>query len=125
MVGTPLTEPRLTDLGQHRATPEIRNRWLLASRGYSGGRVPHDLEFACGTTEGRYVVRMAINSLLVELGRSDLPLDAATTNLLGIEGLRLAPIERNCLKDIAYTFFDLLDGQITSTAHSTEIMPTT
>lgn len=115
--------PEPNDLGEHRATPEIRNRWLLASRGYFGGCVPHDLEFACGTTEGRYAVRMAITSLLVELGHSDLPLDTATINLLGIEGRQFAPIERNCLKDIAHAFLDLLDGQITSTAHSTEIMP--
>ena len=115
--------PEPNDFGEHSATPEIRNRWLLASRGYFGGCVPHDMEFACATSEGRNVVRAAIESLLRDLGRNDCPLDAATIDLLGIEGIQFAPIDRNCLKDIGNAFLDLLDGKITSTAHSTDIMP--
>src|SRR5689334_18414519 len=59
--------PEPTDSGEHQATIEIRNRWLLASRGHFIGCVPHSMEDACATQEGRTVVRMAINSLLAAL----------------------------------------------------------
>jgi hypothetical protein len=60
--------PEPTDSGEHQATLDIRNRWLLASRGYFIGCVPHDMEDACATKAGRDVVRIAIDSLL---GRCD------------------------------------------------------
>ena len=78
--------PEPTDGGEHQATLKIRNRWLLASRGYFVGCVPHDMEDACATQEGRAVVRMAIDSLLAALETAKSPLDADTLNLLGIEG---------------------------------------
>ncbi|MGE0605485.1 MAG: hypothetical protein AB7O62_00050 [Pirellulales bacterium] len=115
--------PEPNDLGEHHATLEIRNRWLLASRGYFLGCVPHDLECVFSTQEGRTVVRKAIDSLLKELQSNNSPLDAATINLLGIEGFQFFSIERRCLADIVYAFLDLLDGKITCTARSTDVMP--
>jgi hypothetical protein len=59
--------PEPTDNGEHTATFEIRNRWLLASRFYFGGCTPHHMEDACSTPEGRAVVRYAIDSLMTTL----------------------------------------------------------
>jgi hypothetical protein len=115
--------PEPNDRGAHRATVEIRNRWLLASRGYFGGHVPHCMEDACNTHEGRAVVRCAIDSLMAALRKGSTPLDAGTLNLLGIEGSHLAPVERRWLQEIGQAFIDLLDGKITGTASSTEVMP--
>src|SRR2546423_5830645 len=86
--------PEPTNDGEHQATLKIRNQWLLASRGYFGGCVPHGMEDACATEAGRNVVRMAIDSLLAALDRAPTPLDANTLDLLGIEyGSFLKPIE--------------------------------
>jgi hypothetical protein len=59
--------PEPTDSGEHQGTLEIRNQWLLASRGYFVGCVPHGMEDAYVTQEGRTVVRTAIDSLLAAL----------------------------------------------------------
>ena len=115
--------PESTNSGEYRATVEIRNQWLLASRGYCGGWVPHGMEDACATQEGRTVIRIAIDSLLTALRQTAKPLDADTMNLLGIEGQFTAPIERKWLEEIGYAFLDLIDGKISGTAASTEIMP--
>jgi hypothetical protein len=115
--------PEPDDYGEHLATPEIRNRWLLASRGYFIGCVPHEMEYACSTSEGSSVVRHAIESLMTALDGDDAPLDAGTINLLGIEGTQLEPIARERLKDIGWAFLDLINGRITCTASSTDIMP--
>jgi hypothetical protein len=116
--------PEPTDRGEHQATLKIRNQWLLASRGYFNGCVPHGMEDACETQEGRAVVRMAINSLLEALQLAGTPLDTDTLNLLGIEGGQFpAAIERKWLQEIGYAFLDLLDGKIICVPSSTEIMP--
>lgn len=115
--------PEPTDSGEHRATLEIRNRWLLASRGYFGGCVPHRMEDACATTEGRAVIRVAIDSLLAALQKGTAPLDAGTLNLLGIEGITFASVERRWMQEIGQAFIDLLDGKIISTVESTDVMP--
>ena len=116
--------PEPTDSGEHQATMKIRNQWLLASRGYFSGCVPHGMEDACATPEGRAVVRMAIDSLLAALQQTKTPLDADTLNLLGIEGGQFtAPIEQKLLEDIGHAFVDLLDGKISCVSSSTEVMP--
>jgi hypothetical protein len=115
--------PEPTDSGEHRATVAIRNQWLLASRGYFGGCIPHGMEQACAAPEGRAVVRIAIDSLLAALQRGSTPLEAGTLDLLGVEGIQFAPIEREWLREIGQAFIDLLDGKITCTASSTEVMP--
>jgi hypothetical protein len=122
LLALPLPEP--TDSGQYYATLKIRNQLLLASRGYFGGCVPHGMEDACATQEGRAAVRMAIDSLLAALELTKTSLDADTLNLLGIEqGHFTAPIERKWLQDIGHAFLDLLDGKISCIASSTDVMP--
>jgi hypothetical protein len=69
------------------------------------------------------VVRIAIESLLAALHCASTSLDADTLNLLGIEGIQCAPIERKWLHEIGQAFLDLLDEKITCTASSTELMP--
>ena len=116
--------PEPTNIGEHQAIPKIRNQWLLASRGYFVGCVPHGMKDACATQEGRAVVRTSILSLLAALRQTKTPLDAGTLGLLAIEGLEFtAPIERKMLQDIGHAFLDLLDGKISSVASSTDIMP--
>lgn len=115
--------PEPTDAGENTATPPIRNQWLLASRGYFTGCVPHGMVFACATPAGMTVVRNAIQSLMAKLDESDSALDADTLNLLGNEGCHYSDIERDRLKDIGHAFMDLLDGRIDRTARSTEVMP--
>lgn len=107
-----------------RRYSKIRNQWLLASRFYFGGCVPHGMEDGCASEEGRTVVRMAIDSLLAALRRTKTPLDADTLNLLGMEFCQFtAPIERIWLQEIGHAFLDLLDGKITCVPSSTDIMP--
>jgi hypothetical protein len=116
--------PEPTDRGEHQATLKIRNQWLLASRGYFTGCVPHGMEDACSTQAGRAVVRTAIDSLLAALQQAKTPLDFDSLNLLGIEGGHFtAPIDRKWLREIGYAFLDLLDGKISGVPSSTEIMP--
>ena len=115
--------PDPTDQGEHSATRAVREQWLLASRGYFTGCVPHGMEDACLTSEGQAVVRAAVASLLGALQREQAPLDPATLNLLGIDGEFARPIERSWLLDIGHAFLDLLDGKITCVASSTDVMP--
>ncbi|HYV13669.1 MAG TPA: hypothetical protein VE980_22375 [Pyrinomonadaceae bacterium] len=115
--------PDSTNSDEYDATKEIQNKWLLASRGYFVGCVPHGMEDICATQEGRAIVRSAIDSLLTALQQTAMPLDANTMNLLGIEGQFTAPIERKWLEEIGYAFLDLIDGKISGTPASTEIMP--
>jgi hypothetical protein len=115
--------PDPTDAGEHKATPGIRDRWLLASRGYFTGCVPHGMGDACATDAGRSVVRSAIESLLTALRQAETPLDADTLNLLGIDGRFIAPVERTRIHDIAQAFLDLLDGKVGGGPSSTRAMP--
>ena len=115
--------PEPTSDGANIETLEIRNRWLLASRGYFNGCVPHDMVFACSTPQGRSVVRAAIDSLVKALNASDAPLEAQTLNLLGNDDLPGLPVQRDQLREIAQAFIDLLEGRITTTAASKQSMP--
>lgn len=115
--------PEPNDQGDHTATKEIRNRWLLASRGYFNGHVPHNMEFACSTPENREVVESSIKSLMSALEKSDSKLNADVLNLLGNDGCTFNDIDRDRLLDIGHAFIDLMNGRIDSTAHSTETMP--
>lgn len=117
-----LPEPTID--GQYKATLSIRNQWLLASRGGFVGCIPHGMEDACATEAGREIVRKAIDSLLAELRRTPTVLDAHTLNLLGIEGGRFVrPIEGRWLQEVGAAFVDLLDGKISGTSSSTDLMP--
>src|SRR5260221_8045307 len=61
----------------------IRDNWLLASRGYFVGCVPHNLEETVATAEGRAIVLDAITSLKSALEAGPALLDYGTLNLLG------------------------------------------
>ena len=63
-----LPEPTSQDRTTSRLLP-IRDRWLLASRGYFNGCVPVDLAEAVGDAEGRQVVVEGIRSLLDALAQ--------------------------------------------------------
>lgn len=116
--------PEPNDAGEHQATPEIRNQWLLASLGFFVGCVPHGLEDACASEEGEAVVRHAILSLLHVLEESDTPLDPDTFNLMGFQVIGFtSSVERRCLKDIGHAFLDLLDGKIVGRASRADILP--
>src|SRR5688572_23131272 len=73
--------PDPMDDGRYAAVRGIRDQWLLGSRGFFMGCVPHGLEEACGSTEGQALVRSAVLSLLAALGRSEVAIDPATLNL--------------------------------------------
>jgi len=112
--------PEPTDSGEHAATTMIRDQWLSSSKGCCIGGV---LEDAGATPEGRDVVRIAVNSLLVDLNRQSAPLDPATLNLLGMEGSWGEPVDRQPLREVGQAFLDLLDGKIKTGPSSVEIMP--
>ena len=102
---------------------KIRDQWLLASRGYFGGHVPHDFETYANTEDGQQLIRNAIESLMAKLKKAPEELDGPTLDLLGIEGTFRDPFETSRLIEVGEAFVRLLDGQITDTATSTEFMP--
>lgn len=101
----------------------IRNQWLLASRGYFGGHVPHDLPSVLSTPKGRQVVIEAIASLMDALAKAPPTLDGATLDLLGLAGTFKAGIETRRLIEVGNAFTELLAGRITCTVESTDFMP--
>ncbi len=101
----------------------IRDDWLLASRGWFGGCVPHGLQEAVATEEGMDIVRRAICSLQAALAASPDELTPETLNLMGIERAFAMPIATWRLRDTAVAFLDLLEGRITSTNHDCALMP--
>ena len=102
---------------------KIRDQWLLASKGYFGGHVPHDLETFGNTEQGRQIVRMAIESLMTKLKNAQQHLDGPTLDLLGIGGTLVHPLETRRLIDGGQAFLNLIDGRINSDCRSTEFMP--
>lgn len=117
-----LPEPTSQDRTTSRLLP-IRDRWLLASRGYFNGCVPVDLAEAVGDAEGRQVVVEGIRSLLDALAHAPPSLDAATLNLLGGEGRWTSDIETRALTEVGAAFLDLIEGRIDSGAADTSFMP--
>lgn len=115
--------PEPTNTGENEATLTIRDQWLLASRGYFSGHVPHDMATICAVPQCRALVRLAIESLLSALDDAEEPLNPGTLNLLGIEGKQFPSVERQRLKEIGWAFLDLLDGNISCDVSSTEVMP--
>lgn len=102
---------------------QIRDQWLLASRGGFNGCVPHSLDEAVSSDEGESVVRKAIGSLMRVLKRSPGHLDAETLNLLGMDARFSSDIEARRLIDVGQAFLDLLDGKIETVVGSTDFMP--
>ena len=103
---------------------KIRDGWLLASRGYFIGCVPHGLEDAVSTSEGREIVLAAIDSLMQALRKGPRELDHATLNILGFYETQFAQnFEAARLLEVGEAFKALIAGQINMDATSTEFMP--
>ena len=102
---------------------EIRNQWLLASKGHFVGHVPHDLHAFANNEIGQPIIRTAIDSLLLKLNNAPGTLDGPTLDLLGIDGRFNGAIQTSRLIEIGDAFKKLLDGQILDTVHSTKFMP--
>jgi len=101
----------------------IRDQWLLASRGYFGGMVPHGLDEAVATPEGEAIVRAAIHSLLESLAKAPRDFGPEVLNLMGIEGEFFGRWETSRFIEVGQAFIDLLDGKISDTSASTAFMP--
>jgi hypothetical protein len=101
----------------------VRDQWLLASRGFFNGCVPHDFEGAVSTEEGARLVRNAIESLLEELTHAPRTLSKDVLNLMGFE----SPFEKDLgtwrLVEVGRALLDLMDGKITSGPEDTSFMP--
>lgn len=104
-------------------TYSIRNQWLLASRGWFVGCVPHGFEDACLSDEGRSIARAAIESLLLALQDAPPYLAARQLNLLGWHEPFKDDFESQRLIEVGQAFLELLDGKLTCTAKSIEFMP--
>jgi hypothetical protein len=119
-----IPEPTDAFTQEHRElTYSIRNQWLLASRGWFIGCVPHGLEDACLTDDGRSIVRAAIESLMRALQDAPLNLEARQLNLLRWDEPFRDDFESQRLIEVGQAFLELLDGKITCTAKSIEYMP--
>jgi len=104
--------------------PGIRDQWLLASRGYFNGCVPHGLEDALATQEGNSAVREAVQSLMRALSAAPAYISKDALNLLGFSGSSFeADIETRRLSEIGQAFLDLLDGKIHYGPADTSFMP--
>ena len=107
----------------HQLTRQIRDQWLLASKGYFGGCVPDGMEDAASTEQGSRIVRAAIQSLLRALESAPQLLNKDVLNLLGIEGVTFFDMETYRLVEVGHAFLGLLNGEIKGTASSTAFMP--
>ncbi|MBO0725936.1 MAG: hypothetical protein J2P52_10075 [Blastocatellia bacterium] len=89
----------------------IRDNWLLASRGYFMGCVPDGLEDAVSTDEGRDVVIRAIRSLIDALKKGPEMLDGETLSLLGFDA-GYGDFEARRLIEVGNAFLSLIAGEI-------------
>jgi hypothetical protein len=103
---------------------EIRDQWLLASRGYFNGCVPDGLEAAVSTPEGEMLVRSAIHSLLDALKTAPDHLSNGVLNLMGFKGGEFTgDLETWRLIEIGQAYLDLLDGKIEAESSDSSFMP--
>lgn len=102
---------------------KIRDQWLLASRGYFSGFVPHDLGEAVSTEQGKAIVVSAIISLLSVLKRAPDLLGKDALNLMGMSGTFTADIETYRLIALSEALLDLIDGKVGSDASDTSFTP--
>ena len=111
--------------GEASVSREIRDNWLLASRGYFVGCVPTDLDEAVATAEGKRIVLDAIDSLMTALQKGPPMLDRDTLNILGTEGGTWASgdFEVSRLIEVGNAFRALIAGEIKTGASSTEFWP--
>lgn len=103
---------------------QIRDQWLLASRGYFAGCVPDGLAEAVSTPEGDSLVRAAIGSLLDALRSAPPHLSSGVLNLMGFGGGEFtADIETWRLVEVGEAFLALLDGKVTAGPSDAAFMP--
>lgn len=124
-----LPEPNDSDTAEkHSTIRQIRDQWLLASKGYFIGCVPHGMEDAATLTDGLLVVRQAIDSIMQALEEAPKTLDKDVLNLLGFWEPGIVwtgDVESWSLREVGHAFVGLVEGKITGTASSTELMPGT
>jgi len=103
---------------------QIRDQWLLASRGIFMGCVPDGLEDAVSAPEGRKVVLDAINSLQDTLTRAPQTLDKGVLNVMGFtNGAWTEDFEVSRLQEVGQAFLDLIEGKVHSDATDSSFMP--
>lgn len=102
---------------------QIRDQWLLASRGFFVGCIPVGLDEAVSTPEGAAVVRGAINSLLAALEKGPGCIPRSVLNVMGLSGQFGADVSTSSLIEVARAFNDLLDGEVTSRASDRAFVP--
>ena len=102
---------------------QIRDQWLIASRGYCSGCVPVGLDEAVSTAEGARLVRTAIESLLADLATAPKTIGPAAFNLMGMTGTFVDDIETARLSEVGRAFLDLIDGKITAGPADSAVMP--
>lgn len=102
----------------------IRDQWLLASRGFFNGCVPHGLAAAVVMKEGATLVRAAVESLLGALQTAPSHLSKGVLNLMGFGGCEFGrDVETWRLVEVGQAFLDLLDGKITAGPGDPALMP--
>ena len=87
----------------------IRDNWLLASRGYFTGCVPHNIEKVISTKNGNKIVINAIHSLLSVLKKAPDKLDMHVLNLMGCGEWQLN-VETIKLIEMSEAILDLING---------------
>jgi len=102
---------------------EIRNNWLLQSRGYFTGSVSVELDNYIKSSTGIKIVKDAISSLMEALSQSPDKLSKGVINLLGIDGSYQHDIETWRLVEVGRAFIDLIDGKIHSKSNNSDFMP--
>lgn len=100
----------------------IRDQWLLASRGFFNGHVPHGLEEFGNMPEGRKIIEQAIRALDRHLSPLDGVLNGRVLSLMGCGG-DWRDVEVWRLKEINRAMLDLLAGEIEYDPSSTGFMP--
>ena len=101
----------------------VRDQWLLASRGYFTGCVPHGLDEAVSNEEGKKVVRAAITSLMKALNAAPTRLNPEVFNLMGMSGTFTGEINTQWIIEVGQAFLDLIDGKIPSGPADDALMP--
>lgn len=120
-----IPEPTDADTpARHNVTKQIRDQWLLASKGFFLGCVPVALEDATATDEGKAIVRLAIESLRKALSTGPKIITRDAMSLLGFEDVsHRYDLEAARLMEVGNAFLDLMDGKITTTAKDGPYIP--
>jgi hypothetical protein len=101
----------------------IRDKWLLASRGYFNGYVPHCLDEAISSVEGRLLVENAVHSLMKALSEGPDYIAKDVLNLMGFSQPFADDIAACRLIEVGNAFLDLMAGKIVSDASHVSFMP--